>query len=157
MKKSVLLLVVVFSMAFMLAACGAQKNELDMGHDLFMKGDCAGAMPYLDDTIARPDSLMDLAYACFLKGRCAEKSGDITSAYESFYASKVVAGYVVAHDTHVNLNTYGRSEFVQVKIPALLAKLAPDLGAEKVKAVTAKVDKALQAEYLKEVMEGGRH
>ncbi|WP_319472091.1 hypothetical protein [uncultured Pseudodesulfovibrio sp.] len=156
MKKSVLL-VVVFSMALMLAACGAQKNELDVGHDLFMKGDCAGAAPYLDDTIAQPDSLMDLAYACFLKGRCAEKSGDITSAYEYFYASKVVAGYVVAHDTHVNLNTYGRSEFVQVKIPALLAKLEPDLGAEKVKAVTAKVDKALQSEYLKEVMDGGRH
>lgn len=144
--KKVTVLLAIFAMTLLLAACGAQKNELDMGHDLVKQGDCAGAAPYLNDTIAAPDDLMDMAYAYFLKGKCAEKAGDAATAYENYYAAKIVACYSVAHDVHVNLNTYGRSEYCQKIIPEMLAKLAPDAG--NVDAIEEKVDKTLHAKYL---------
>ncbi|QGY41650.1 hypothetical protein GM415_16485 [Pseudodesulfovibrio cashew] len=140
------LMAAVLGMALLLAACGAQKNDLDIGQGFYKQGDCASALPYLDSTIASPDSLMDLGYAYFIKAKCAEKSGDIPDAYENYYAAKVVACYVVAHDTHVNLNTYGRSEFCERIIPAKLEELAPRAG--DVGAIKAKVDGKLHARYL---------
>ena len=145
--KKVTVLLAIFAMTLLLAACGAQKNELDLGHDLVKQGDCAGAAPYLDDTIAAPDDLPDLAYAYFLKGKCAEKAGNAAVAYENYYAAKIVACYIVSHDTqHVNLNTFGRSEYCQRIIPEMLAKLAPDAG--NVDAIEEKVDKILHGRYL---------
>ena len=147
MKKLTLIIALV-AMSFMLAACGAQKNELDKGHALFQAGDCAGAAPYLADTIAAPENIMDMGYAYFLKAKCAEKAGDAAAAYENYYAAKIVTCYAVATDTHVNLNTYARSEYCQKIIPEMLAKIAPDVGADKVKAIRAKVDSVLHAKYL---------
>lgn len=146
--KKMILVVTILVMGLMLAACGAQKNELDTGYDLFKAGDCAGAAPYLDDTIAAPDDLLDLAYAYFIKGKCAEKSGDVAAAYENYYAAKIVACYSVAHDTHVNLNTYARSEYCQKILPEMLDKLAPSVGVDKVKDIRTKVDSTLHARYL---------
>ena len=132
-------------------------NELDKGYALFKQGDCAGAAPYLEDTIAQPDDIMDLAYAYFLKGRCAEKTGDAALAYESYYASKIVGCYAVAHDTHVNLNTYARSEFCDRKIPEILERVEPDVGgAAKVKAITNKVDSELNARYMEQFNLGSK-
>ncbi len=147
MKKMTLIIALV-AMSFMLAACGAQKNELDMGHALVKTGNCVEAAPYLDDTVAAPDSLLDLGYAYFLKGKCAEKAGDSAAAYENYYAAKIVACYAVDNDTHVNLNTYARSEYCQKIIPGMLAKIAPDVGADKVKAIKTKVDAKLHAKYM---------
>nr|WP_321256398.1 hypothetical protein [uncultured Pseudodesulfovibrio sp.] len=148
MKKIMCALMVV-TMTFMLAACGAQKNDLDAGYALIKKGDCAGAEMYLDSTIAAPDHLMDLAYAYFLKGQCAEKVGDAATAYENFYASKVVTCYAVSEEIHVNLNTYGRSEFCERIIPARLAKLEPEVGDKaKIEAIVDKVDGILTTRYL---------
>lgn len=152
MKKSILL-VAIFSMAFLMAACGAQKTEFDRGQDLFKAGDCASAIPYFDDTIAHPHEITELAYAYFLKGRCAEQSGDAALAYENFYAAKIVGCYAVAQDVNVGWNTYGRSEFCQEIIPNMLTKIAPDVGgADKIKAITDKVDATLHEQYLKKVM-----
>lgn len=145
--KKVTLIAAVF-VVMLMAGCGAQKNELDQGYALFKAGDCAGAAPYLDTTIAAPDDLMDLAYAYFIKGKCAEKSGDAAAAYENFYAAKVVTCYSVAHDTHVNLNTYARSEYCQKRLPEMLEKLAPSVGKDKVEAIRAKVDTKLHARYM---------
>nr|WP_319542841.1 hypothetical protein [uncultured Pseudodesulfovibrio sp.] len=148
MKKIMFALVMV-TMACMLVACGAQKNDLDTGYALFKKGDCAGAEVYLDSTIAQPDDIMDLAYAYFLKGQCAEKNGDAALAYENFYASKVVTCYAVDEETHVNLNTYGRSEFCERIIPERLAKLESKVGdPAKVEAIMDKVDGILTDRYL---------
>ncbi|MBI9079000.1 MAG: hypothetical protein JEY79_04575 [Pseudodesulfovibrio sp.] len=147
--KKLIVLVAVVALGLMLGGCGAQKNELDKGYTLVQAGDCAGAGPYLEDTIANPDGIMDLAYAYFLKGKCAEKAGDAAMAYENYYASKIVACYAVSNDIHVNLNTYGRSEFCERIIPQMLKKIAPDVGeASKVEAITDKVDGILTARYM---------
>ncbi len=146
--KKLSLFIAMVTMSLMLAACGAQKNELDTGHDLVKSGDCSAAAPYLDDTIASPDDIMDLGYAFFLKGRCAEKAGNAAAAYKNYYAAKIVACYAVANDTHVNLNTYARSEYCQKIIPEMLAKIAPDVGADMVKKLKAEVDAKLHAKYL---------
>lgn len=147
--KKLTVFVVIIAMGVLLAACGGQKNGLDVGSDLVKKGDCAGAAPYLEETIVAPDDLMDLGYAYFLKGKCAEEAGDAAKAYENYYAAKIVACYAVANDTHINLNTYGRSEFCEVIIPGMLKKLAPKVGdATKVEAITDKVDSKLHARYL---------
>ncbi|MGL1863855.1 MAG: hypothetical protein OCC46_15130 [Pseudodesulfovibrio sp.] len=150
--KKLTMLVVLLAMSLMLAACGSHKNELDIGYDLAKKGDCSGADPYLTDTIANPDDIMDLALAYFLKGKCAEKAGDAAMAYENYYAAKIVSCYAVANDTHVNMNTYGRSEYCQKIIPEMLEKLAPDAG--DVEAITNKVDQALHARYLERFAKG---
>jgi hypothetical protein len=149
MKKT-LVLTMVLALAPMLAGCGgAQKNSLDYGHALVKQGDCAAAAPYLEDTVAQPDSLMDLALGYFLKGVCAEKSGDNVLAYQNFYAAKIVACYSVAHDTHTNLNTYGRSEYCQERIPKKLEELASKINdAAKIESTTDKVDKLLTARYM---------
>lgn len=91
---------------------------------------------------------MDLALAYFLKGKCAEKSGDAAGAYKNYYAAKLVACYSVAHDEHINLNTYGRSEYCQVIIPKMLKALEPKVGKDKVAAIRAEIDKKLEARYL---------
>ncbi|QJB54884.1 tetratricopeptide repeat protein [Pseudodesulfovibrio sp. zrk46] len=144
--KKVTFLLAVFAMTLLLTACGAQKNELDIGHDLVKQGDCAGAAPYLEDTIAAPDDLMDMAYAYFLKGKCAEDSGNVDGAFENYYAAKIVACYAVANDVHVNLNTYARSEYCQKIIPEMLAKLEPSVSNPA--AIKEKVDSVLHAKYL---------
>lgn len=155
--KKLLVLTTIIAMGLLLAGCGAgQKNELDVGHELVKKGDCAGASPYLEDTIAQPDDILDLAYAYFLKGKCAEKTGDAAAAYENYYAAKIVACYAVSHDLHANLNTYGRSEFCERIIPDMLIKLEPDVGAEKVKAIRSKVDAILNARYMERFYKGDR-
>jgi len=147
--KKLIVLVAVVAMGLMLVGCGAQKNELDKGHALVKAGDCVGADPYLEDTIANPDDIMDLAYAYFLKGKCAEKAGNAAMAYENYYAAKVVTCYAVANETHVNLNTYGRSEFCEKIIPNMLERIAPDVGgAAKVEAIIDKVDGILTARYM---------
>jgi hypothetical protein len=151
--KKIVVIVAILTMGLLLAACGTHQNELDKGDALIKAGDCAGANPFLEDTISHPDDINDLAYAYFLKGKCAEKTGNAASAYENYYAAKIVACYVVAHDTHVNLNTYGRSEFCQQIIPEMLKKIAPDVGdATKVKGIRDKMDGLLQARYLERFM-----
>lgn len=152
MMKKMMLLVTFLIMGLTLAACGAQKNELDIGHELAKKGDCVGATPYLEDTIAAPDNLMDLGYAYFIMGKCADKAGNAAMAYENLYAAKIVACYSVAHDTHINLNTYGRSEFCEKIIPEMLDRLAPDAG--DIEAIKDKVDKVLHARYLERFAKG---
>lgn len=144
MKKMTVM--ALLAMGLLLAACGAQKNDLDIGHDLVQEGNCAEAAQHLDATIVAPEDIVDLAYAYFLKGKCAEKGGDIPAAYENYYAAQVVACYAVAHDTHVNLNTYSRSEFCQKIIPEMLEKLAPEAG--DVQAIRDKVDAKLHDRYL---------
>lgn len=146
--KKIAVFAALLMLVLSLAACGAQKNDLDIGDDLYKQGDCVGAAPHLDATIAKPDQIMDLALAYFLKGKCAEKSGDAAAAYENFYAAKRVACYSVAHDEHINLNTYGRSEYCQVILPRMLKGLEPQVGTDKVKAIRAKVDKTLEDRYL---------
>ncbi|EGB13236.1 hypothetical protein DND132_0018 [Pseudodesulfovibrio mercurii] len=148
--KRILLAAAMTAMISLLAACGAQKNDLDTGWAMVKQGDCAGAQPYLESTIAQPDSAMDLAYAYFLKARCAEDASDYAAAYENYYAAKVVACYVVSHDTHVNLNTYARSDYCQriipAKLEALSAKINDPAGVEHIE---GKVNGILRADYLK--------
>ena len=147
--KKLVVLIAILTMGLRLAGCGTHMNELDTGHALVKDGDCAGAAPYLEDTIAQPDDILDLGYAYFLKGKCAEKAGNAALAYENYYAAKIVACYAVAHDTHANLNTYGRSEFCEKIIPEMLEKLAPKVGeASKVEAIVDKVDATLNARYM---------
>lgn len=141
MKKLMILLVVL-----VLAGCGAQKSDLDIGHAFVKEGKCADALPYLDQTISHPDDLMDIAYAYFLKGRCAEKAGEMAKAYEFFYATKRVTCYSVEHDTNVNLNTYARSEYCQEGLPAKLKELEPAAG--DVASIRQQVDSRLHAKYL---------
>lgn len=155
--KKMIVLACIMALGLMLMGCGVKQNELDKGHELVNKGDCTGATPYLEDTIAMPDDILDLGYAYFLMGRCAEKAGDKAAAYENYYAAKIVACYAVAHDTHASLNSYGRSEFCQVKIPAILEKLAPELGAAEVDRITKKVDGVLHARYLERFYKNKSH
>lgn len=144
--KRMLLLFALMAMTLVLVGCGAQKNDLDIGHKLVQDGNCEGAAPYLETTIAEPDDLMDMGYAYFLKGRCAEKAGNGADAYKNYYAAKIIACYAVAHDTHVNLNTYGRSEFCQRIIPEMLEKLAPEVPNRE--AIERDVDRTLHSKYL---------
>lgn len=146
--KKLAVFVAIVCMTLSLAACGAQKNDLDIGQTMVKKGDCAGAAPYLEKTIAQPDALLDLALAYFLKGKCADTAGDVAGAYENFYAAKIVACYSVAHDEHINLNTYGRSEYCERILPEMLKRLEPKLGKEKADAIRTKVDTVLNARYL---------
>lgn len=152
MMKKLSMLIGILVMGLMLAGCGAQKNDLDLGHDLAQNGDCAGAQPYLDSTIASPDDLMDMALAYYIKGECANKVGDAATAYENYYAAKVVVCYAIAHDTHINLNTYGRSEYCQRIIPQKLKELEPNAG--DVQAIRDKVDTALHERYLERFATG---
>jgi len=148
--KRILTATVMTVMVFLLAACGAQKNDLDTGYGLVRQGDCAGAQVYLDNTIAQPRSAMDMAYAYFLKGRCAEQASDYETAYENFYAAKVLVCYVVSTSTHVNLDTYARSEYCQKIIPEKLEALSAKIGdPAKVEAIKGRVNGILRADYLK--------
>lgn len=147
MKKRLGLLCCL-ALALLLAGCGAKKNELDKGHELVNKGDCTGAMPYLEDTIAMPDDTLDMGYAYFLMGKCAEKSGDLPMAFENYYAAKIVSCYVVANDTHVNLNTYARSDYCQRIIPEMLSKIEAEIGPDEAVRIKKKVDDILHAKYL---------
>lgn len=151
MRKTILL-VTYLALGLMLAACGPKQNGLDIGHAMVQEGNCAGASPYLQETIVSPDNLEDLAHAYYLKGECARQTGDAAKAYENYFAAKRVGAYIVAHDTHINLNTYGRSEFVEEIIPKKLAALVPDIGEAKVKDIKAKVNASLEERYLKEIM-----
>ena len=133
-----------------MTACGAQKTQLAIGQELVREGDCAGAEEYLDVTIAQPQTALELGLAYFLKGKCAEKSGDYASAYENYYAAKLLACYVVSHDTKVNLNTYARSEYCERIIPEMLEKLAPKVGdAAAVERIEAKVNGIMTDMYMK--------
>jgi hypothetical protein len=148
--KRILLVAVMTATVSLLAACGAQKNDLDTGWAMVKQGDCADAQVYLDNTIAQPQSAMDLAYAYFLKGRCAEQASDFEGAYRNYYAAKVVACYVVSHDTHVNLNTYARSEYCQKIIPEKLEALSEKIDdPAKVEHIEGEVNGILRADYLK--------
>lgn len=148
MMKRLTVMLCIIALGFVLAGCGAKKNELDKGHELVNKGDCTGAMPYLEDTIAMPDDTLDMAYAYFLIGKCAEKSGNLAVAYKNYYAAKVIACYVVKNETHSNLNTLGRSEYCQRIIPEMLEKIAPTIGANEVDRITKEVDGILHEKYL---------
>ena len=147
MKKTAVfaaLLLLVLS----LAAC-AQKSDMDIGDEMVKSGNCAGAIPHLDATIAQPEQIMDMALAYFLKGKCAKDAGDIADAYKNYYAAKKVACYAVAHETHTNLNTYGRNEYCERIIPEMLAQLELQLGENEVASIRAAVDKKLEDRYLK--------
>ncbi|WP_285906309.1 hypothetical protein [Pseudodesulfovibrio pelocollis] len=149
--KKMLMVAVLMGVAAALAACGGQRTALDEGVALYKQGDCAGAQSYFDQTIARPNETMDIAYAYFLKAKCAEKAGDAATAYENYYAAKVVVCYDVATNTeHENLNTYARSEYCERILPDTLNTLAPDVGAAKVEAITAKVNAELNARYMQQ-------
>lgn len=152
MKKCIGLLLCL-ALVFVLAGCGAQKNELDKGHELVKMGDCPGATPYLEDTIAMPENTLDLGYAYFLMGKCAEKNGNFAMAFENYYAAKVVSCYVVANDTHANLNTYARSEYCQRIIPEMLSKIEPKIGANEAERIKKKVDSILHAKNLEQFHE----
>jgi hypothetical protein len=157
MMKKLLMVAVMIAMAAVLAGCGGQKTPLDVGADLYRQGDCAGAQPYFDETIANPDETMDIAYAYFLKAKCAEKAGDAAAAYENFYAAKIVVCYAVSVSTeHENLNTYARSDYCERILPDTLNTLAPDVGADKVEAITAKVNAALNARYMQQFADGAK-
>jgi hypothetical protein len=149
--KKVLMIAAMLVVAAALAGCGGQRTPLDEGVALYKQGDCAGAQPFFDQTIVRPDETMDIAYAYFLKAKCAEKAGDAATAYENYYAAKVVVCYDVATNTeHENLNTYARSEYCERILPDTLNRLAPDVGAAKVEAIKAKVNEELNARYMQQ-------
>jgi len=148
--KRILLAAAMTAMISLLAACGAQKNDLDTGWAMVKQGNCAQAQVYLDNTIAQPDNAMDLAYAYFLKGECAEKGSDFDAAYENYYAAKVVACYVVANQTHVNLDTYARSDYCERILPAKLEALSAKIDdPAKVEHIEGTVNGILRADYLK--------
>lgn len=146
--NKIVLMIVVMMLSGLLAGCGGQKTDLAIGQGLMKEGNCAGAVPYFDSTIAEPGTIMDLAYAYYGKGNCAEKAGDIPAAYENLYAAKVVSCYAVDNETNKNLNLYARSEFCQKIIPERLAGLAPQAG--DVKAIRQKVDTMLTDRYLEQ-------
>lgn len=148
--KRILLAAAMTAMISLLAACGAQKNDLDTGWAMAKQGDCAGAQVYLDNTIAQPDSAMDLAYAYYLKGQCAENASDYEASYQNFYAAKIVACYVVSRQTHVNMDTYARSDYCQRIIPAKLEALSAKIDdPAKVEHIEGTVNDILRADYLK--------
>lgn len=149
--KRFLLVAAMTAMVSLLAACGAQKNDLDQGFAMLKQGDCAGAQVYLDNTIAQPDSAMDLAYAYFLKGKCAEGAADYKTAYKNYYAAKVVACYVVSRQTHVNLDTYARSDYCERIIPAKLEALSAKIDdPAAIERIEGEVNGILKADYLKQ-------
>ncbi|BCS86775.1 tetratricopeptide repeat protein [Pseudodesulfovibrio sediminis] len=147
MKKFVFAVLIV-SMIVSLAACGAQKTDLTEGVELYKEGNCKGAIPYLDATIANPETSMDMAYAYFLKGQCAEKAGELAKAYEHYYAAKRVTCYEVGNERRTSNNTIARSEYCQQILPKKLTKLAPSVGEEQIQAITAKVDEELSSIYM---------
>ncbi|WP_319583851.1 hypothetical protein [uncultured Pseudodesulfovibrio sp.] len=148
--KRILLAAAMTAMISLLAACGAQKNDLDTGWALVKQGNCAQAQVYLDNTIAQPDSAMDLAYAYFVKGKCAENASDYEAAYQNYYAAKIVACYVVATETHVNMDTYARSDYCQRILPAKLEELSAKIDdPAKIEHIEGTVNGILRAEYLK--------
>jgi len=146
--KKILLVATLLVMAFMMTACGAMKSEVEVGRDLVKEGNCAAAQPHLDAAIAQPEVLMDIAYAYFMKGQCAEKNGLEAAAYEYYYAAKKVTCYAVQHEVRASLNTYGRSEFCERILPEKLTTLEPTVGAGKVKAIRASVDEELTERYM---------
>ncbi|MUM76086.1 hypothetical protein GKC30_00380 [Pseudodesulfovibrio sp. F-1] len=149
--KRILMVAMLLGVAAALAACGGQRTALDQGVALYKQGDCAAAQPFFDQTIARPNETMDIAYAYFLKAKCAENAGDAAGAYENYYAAKIVVCYDVATSTeHENLNTYARSEYCERILPDTLHKLAPDVGAAEVKAIKAKINAELNARYMQQ-------
>jgi len=148
--KKVVLMIAALMLGGLLAGCGGQKSSLAVGQSLVKEGNCTGAIPYFDDTIAAPTTIMDLAYAYYGKGNCAEKAGDIPAAYENLYSAQVVACYAVANDTNKNLNLYARSEFCQKIIPERLAELAPKAG--DVKAIRERVKTALEQRHLESLV-----
>ncbi|MCG2733842.1 MULTISPECIES: hypothetical protein [Pseudodesulfovibrio] len=151
MMKKMLMVCVMIVMAAALVACGGQKTPLDVGAALYKQGDCAAAQPYFDETIAHPGETMDIAYAYFLKAKCAEKAGDAAAAYENYYAAKIVVCYAVSVSTeHENLNTYARSEYCERILPDTLNTLAPDVGEAKVEAIKAKVNAELHDRYMQQ-------
>lgn len=143
--KKLVVAVAVLTLGLLLAGCGT-KSDLAIGHSLFEDGNCAEAIPYFDSTIAETKQIMDLAYAFFYKGRCAEEAGDAAGAYENYYAAKKVSCYAVANDLNTNLNTYARSEFCQKLIPERLKELAPKAG--DTQALRDKIDLKLEERYL---------
>jgi hypothetical protein len=147
--KRIVLAAAMTAMISLLAACGAQKNDLDTGWAMVKQGNCGQAQVYLDNTIADPDSAADLAYAYYLKGECAEKAADFEAAYENFYAAKVVACYVVANQTHVNLDTYARSDYCERILPAKLEALSKKIEVRAIERIEDKVNGILRADYLK--------
>ncbi|WP_272700241.1 hypothetical protein [Desulfovibrio sp. Fe33] len=148
--KRILMATAMTVMVLQLAACGAQKNDLDIGAGLIRQGDCAGAQVYLDNIIAEPRNAMDMAYAYFLKGRCAEQASDYEAAYENFYAAKILVCYAVSNSTHVNLDTYARSEYCQKLIPEKLEALSAKISdPAKIESIESRVNGILRADYLK--------
>jgi len=155
--KRMLMVAILMGVAAALAACGGQRTALDEGVALYKQGDCVAAQPFFDQTIARPNETMDIAYAYFLKAKCADKAGDAATAYENYYAAKVVVCYDVATSTeHENLNTYARSEYCERILPDTLHKLAPDVGAAGVRAIEDKINAELNARYMQQFTTSAR-
>lgn len=146
----IMMIIGMLAMTLLLTACGGgQKNALDYGHALVKTGKCAEAQPYLNDAVAQPEDIMQLAYAYYMKGVCAERSGNVAEAYEYYYAAKIVTCYAVENDTTVNMNTYGRSEYCERILPEKLAKLAPEVGSDaEVERIVSKVNSSLDMRYL---------
>lgn len=148
--KRLLLVALMVAAVSLLVGCGAQKTELDIAQGMIRQGDCAGAAPHLDTVVAAPGSALDLAYAYFAKGKCAELAEDYPEAYRNYYAAKVVGCYAVAHDEMISFNTYARSEYCQVTIPKKLKELEPMIGDKaKIEHIEGEVNNLLTAEYLK--------
>lgn len=148
--KRLLFVALMVAAASLLAGCGAQKTELDIAQGMIRQGDCSGAAPHLDAVVAAPGSALDLAYAYFSKGKCAELAEDYAGAYRNYYAAKVVGCYAVAHDEMISFNTYARSEYCQVTIPKKLAELEPKVGDKaRIEHIEGEVNGQLTAEYLK--------
>jgi len=148
MKKQ-LTFALLLGLSLALGACGAmEKTDISIGHALVKDGKCAEAKPYLDSTIQNPKALLDFGLAYYLEGRCAEQSGDLATAYENYYATKVIACYSVSHDVQINLNTYGRAAYCETILPEKLKALEPSVGAEKADALRKKIDKVLYQTYM---------
>ncbi|MEF2232279.1 MAG: hypothetical protein V3571_15200 [Pseudodesulfovibrio sp.] len=148
--KKMLTFALLLGLSLALAACGAAKSDIATGNTLVKEGKCAEAAQYLDNTIKDPAQITDLGLAYYLKAKCAEEADDLATAYAGYYATKIVACYSVAHDTSVNLNTYGRTEFCENILPKKLEALAPKVGTDKVNEIRAKVDKHLEDRYLEQ-------
>lgn len=146
--KRFLLVVAMVIVLSALVSCGAQKTEISQGIDLYKAGDCEAAIPHLDAAIANPEVTMDVAYAYYLKGQCAEKAGDAAKAYEYYYAAKRITCYEIGNERNTVYNTYGRSEFCQRILPEKLKALAPTVGKEQIQTITAKMDEQLNDRYM---------
>jgi len=145
MKKLIFVIAAIMMVA-LVAGCGGHKSDLAMGNDLFKEDNCAEAVPYFDASIENTKDIMELAHAYFLKGMCAEKSGDMDLAYEKVYSAKVVACYAVANNIQASLNTYARSEFCQKIIPDMLKKMEDKVSDPA--AIRKLVDEKLHARYM---------